>query len=451
MTRVASDDEAGAVVRPHGVMRADVPDGTSSTTSTKDEKTVSDGAGFVSIDDLRAAWVALVERQTERHKQPPVGIDGVRGEAFATKLDWNLAELNRVLNRRDEAGHLTYRFAPWLVRQLTPGGRSVYVPRVRDQLVLRVMAQQISQKMAARGISRGPPSQEHCARVLRLQLKRHGAWFFRADIKRFYENAPRATVLTDLAAIGCTADLIGLVAGLFETPARPPFSRRGDEVEVNGYPAGLSVSSLLAELVLARVDTALRAIGVVHLRYVDDILVIAANEEHAAAAESALVSAVEELKLCLSTTKTTRGPLADGVAFLGLNAGRGGVRLSSVRVERWLAVRQRELREKVLLTAKAEPPDARRILADLIANWNAELTGARGRLVAVAAAADDRETLSQVDRILRMMLAGVMRRLDVQPTGPFRLVSAEVWGHRWRCSPRATRLLAVRRFAPAQP
>lgn len=451
MTRLVSRIEAGAVAHPSGVTRADAPAGASPHTSTQDEKTTLDGAGFATSGDIRRAWASLMERHAERHRRPPTGIDGIRSDIFEARLEENLAELGRMLNRRDEAGRLSYTFAPWLLRSLGSGSRSVHIPRMRDQVVLRLMAERIGRAMAARGLPQGPPSQEHCARFLRRHLREQGAWFLRADIRRFYESAPHAAALHDLAGLGCESGLTDLVARIFATPARPPFGRRGDERTVEGYPAGVSVSSLLAELVLARIDGALHALGVEHLRYVDDFLVVARDGDLLERAEKVLTESVEALGMQLSASKMRRGALADGVTFLGLQAGTGEVRLSPMRVERWLAIRQRELRDIVTGMATLGQPDARSSLAGLIARWNAELSGARGRFVAVAGAADDKETLSRIDRQLRMMLAGVMRRLAVAPEGAFRLTRAEVWGQRWRCAPSRTRIQACRRFGTVAP
>jgi hypothetical protein len=90
---------------------------------------------------------------------------------------------------------------------------------------------------------------------------------------------------------------------------------------VRGLPTGPSPSALLANLVLADVDDRLRATGVRHLRWVDDIVVFAAGHRQALRAIDATHRALDELGLRPNPRKTVS--LTDLAAIRGRLLGGG--------------------------------------------------------------------------------------------------------------------------------
>ena len=88
-------------------------------------------------------WQRL--RRYDRQPEPKVlatGVDGVRCESFEANLEINLNEISRRIERQDDQGGPSYRFAPLLKIELPKSGggsRSIHIPRIRDQLVLRAM------------------------------------------------------------------------------------------------------------------------------------------------------------------------------------------------------------------------------------------------------------------------------------------------------------------------
>src|SRR5437762_1097160 len=79
---------------------------------------------------------------TSAMRKLAVGADGTRAETFEAGLAQNLREISRRIHRADQDGLPSYRFGPLLMFEHSKGGgvsRNIYVARVRDQLVLRVM------------------------------------------------------------------------------------------------------------------------------------------------------------------------------------------------------------------------------------------------------------------------------------------------------------------------
>jgi hypothetical protein len=71
-----------------------------------------------------------------------------------------------------------------------------------------------------------------------------------------------------------------------------------------GLPVGPDGSAVLANAVLVRVDLALRAAGVDHLRWVDDVVAVATGPEHASRILSLVDEALAGLRLERNEAKT---------------------------------------------------------------------------------------------------------------------------------------------------
>jgi|HubBroStandDraft_5_1064220.scaffolds.fasta_scaffold533749_2 hypothetical protein len=96
-----------------------------------------------SIESLSNTWHKMRHQpHTSAKKELAVGADGTRAETFEADLAQNLREISRRIHRTDQDGLPSYRFGPLLAfdhSKVDGASRSIYVARVRDQLVLRVM------------------------------------------------------------------------------------------------------------------------------------------------------------------------------------------------------------------------------------------------------------------------------------------------------------------------
>ena len=132
---------------------------------------------------------------------------------------------------------------------------------------------------------------ERRAFALRLRaLAARGRAIALADVRRCYASISPSTVVRALDDLG--------IASAGEVGA---FLARLERSGGRGLPVGPEASAVLANAVLARADDALRAAGVEHLRWVDDV-VIAADDPRRAI--GVLADALAGLGLRLNEAKT---------------------------------------------------------------------------------------------------------------------------------------------------
>jgi hypothetical protein len=111
-----------------------------------------------------------------------------------------------------------------------------------------------------------------------------------ADVRRCYASISPSIVgrTLRLAGIGTADDIEDLLTTL-------------EHVGVRGLPVGPDASAVLANVVLAPVDRALREAGIDHLRWVDDVVLSGPDPE---AAVSTLRQALGRIGLRLNERKT---------------------------------------------------------------------------------------------------------------------------------------------------
>lgn len=90
-----------------------------------------------------------------------------------------------------------------------------------------------------------------------------------ADITAFYENIDIAMLISDLKETGAPAPAVGQISACLN---------RWAQVSGRGIPQGQSPSDILAKVYVNNIDSVLRNMGYVHLRYVDDIRVFCRSE-----------------------------------------------------------------------------------------------------------------------------------------------------------------------------
>lgn len=426
-------------------------------TSTKDAEGTPHGVGLASYDRLVATWGRMVQRREVRGRRGAVGIDGVRVEVFAQHLERNVREIARVLARRGDDGATAYRLGPLVSRTLvTPRGqqRTVFVPRLRDQLVMRVVADEVAAAMRRARIPTAPPTFLSLVRRLREALGA-GAYRFalRADVASYYASIPHAPLLARVDALDVPGDARALVRSLLACPIRKPLSAAGTGEALScGVPPGVSVSSVLGELYLAGVDDDLRGLGLPCFRYVDDLLVLCPDLPSLGEAEARLRASLEAHGLRLSEAKLSRVNLDLGTRFVGLDVSLSGLLVAEERVERWVSTRSRLFRSAARQIAAAPSRDeALAALATVVARLNRDISGCTGLLVPLLAATGQVDLLRRLDELVRTALGGIFRRLGLTPSGPFRIARAEAWGQRWRTDARRARRAAHRLFGAQGP
>ena len=293
-----------------------------------------------SQEHLEKAWHYLtINPRTKESKCPPVGVDGMRADKFKNNLAFHFAEILRLLSQVDGNGEVRYSFAPLLeIEKLKAGGgaRSLYIPRLRDQLVYRMMHDDLVRCFDR--INTASPSLV----IDQLRKEIHETqpkYSVKADLKQFFSSVPRKRLLTSLTQ---EENLHPITLKLLKKWSnsliiRPAWSLgKSRDYAFSGLPQGVSISSPLSEYWGKLLDQNLSSKGIRFYRYVDDLLFLTETEDEAYDVLAHLSKAVKSLGLSLSLEKTSILPMDSGVPWLGLIHTCNEVRIEPQRRKNWL-------------------------------------------------------------------------------------------------------------------
>ena len=311
------------------------------------------------------------------------GVDGVGTQVFERNLDANLREISRIATRRSDKGVPAYRFAPLLrfeQAKSTGGIRQIHVPRIRDQIVLRVIHREICERSALGGAPLGFAfPMETTLRFRAVLAEFPTPYIVRADIRKFYDSVPRSGAVAKALDLGLDPNVAALLSKWSgEVTARDPWTsgKASDQSDTPGLPQGLSISASLAELWVRDLDLKARLKGLRWFRYVDDIVVVCGSLGEAEHVLDWLPGELSLLGLELSPRKSRVCSLDHGVPWLGMIHTAEGMRLDEGRSSKWMrkfaSIRRKSLRA---LAAESGEPAVEDILAEFHRQIRAEILG----------------------------------------------------------------------------
>jgi RNA-directed DNA polymerase len=270
-----------------------------------------------SEENIRQVYFDLKNRKRlDRKKKLPVGVDGVSVDTFERNLDHSIREIHRKLQVTD--GRIPYSFAPLLriERTKSEGGvRLLHIPRLRDQIVLRIIHDDIRLKFERKNYS--PYS---FIRKFDLHIKgRKNPVVLKSDITQFYDTIPRIVAIENCKSLGVRKEVLELLLNWnTNLRIRRGYSRQSDEItDFTGLPQGISISSLLAEIYVQYIDVGFSD-DPGYFRFVDDIVIICDNVDEAKQKLEKLRSLVKDIGLKLSINKTEIVEYKNGLKWLGL-------------------------------------------------------------------------------------------------------------------------------------
>jgi hypothetical protein len=261
------------------------------------------------------------KKQADRKKELPIGLDGVNSEIFERNLDFSLNEIYRKLLIKN--GSIPYKFAPLLRIERTKiqgGIRALHVPRLRDQIVLRLIHNEIQRLSSECGIDlkvKSPYS--FVNRFDSLVREFPGAIILKTDISKFYDSIPRTKAIELCRELGMRSELLEFLLFWGESLKirQGNFYVAPELEDFSGLPQGLSISSLLAELYVRQIDeNYINHPG--YFRYIDDIVIVCIDIDDAREKLEQLKVSVGILGLKLSPNKTEILRINDGLEWLGL-------------------------------------------------------------------------------------------------------------------------------------
>jgi hypothetical protein len=275
-----------------------------------------------SKEKIKQVYFDLREKKrADRQKNLPVGLDGVSSEIFERNLDFSINEIYRKLLSHD--GKIKYKFASLLriERTKSVGGiRALHIPRLRDQIVFRLLHNEIQQLAEENSIDLKLKSPYSLVTRFDDYIRKiDKPVILKTDIAKFYDSIPRDRSIMLCKQIGLRQELLQL---LFNWSKNMSIKHSNFNFSVGnesfiGLPQGLSISSLLAELYGKQIDDNFNDLEG-YFRYVDDIVIICNNIQDAESKLEKLKLFLGELQLQVSANKTEIVEFIRGIEWLGL-------------------------------------------------------------------------------------------------------------------------------------
>jgi hypothetical protein len=317
---------------------------------------------------------------TGAEKSFPIGCDGMSKSKFEQELDHNIQEIARKINRNNVDGEPSYTFGKLVYyeqKKSSGGTRKIYLPRLKDQLVLKWLHKHLITAAKNKGIILQPKSPLVVVKQFREALTNfENPVVVRTDLVSFFDSIPRERVV-DLAI---TLDLPKEVAAMLKKWSKiiigRPFWLTGKtkDKEVQGLPQGLSISATLAELWGNEIERKINP-HIKVFRFVDDIAFICKSEEEANHFLSVFQTVILEMGLTLSDKKTQIALLKDGIPWLGMTHYPNEVIADQDRLEKWLK-RFLFMRKEIAIDFRLNPLKDKKELLDLFYyNVKQELKG----------------------------------------------------------------------------
>ncbi|WP_200388278.1 reverse transcriptase domain-containing protein [Thiocapsa imhoffii] len=260
------------------------------------------------FDVLNLAWQSI--RKNKGQWTPKLSIQEVE-----TELDWHFESIIREL----QSGHYRpYSLNCFDVPKSCGGRRLVCAPYARDKLIQRaviLVLEPIAEQFfhpASFGYRPLCTIDMALSRV-REWVRQGYIWLGDTDITACFDSIPQDPVLNLVDLLSDDSRLTNLFALWFETlPLRHRY--RGDRI---GLPQGLVVSPLLCNLYLHDLDMDLEEAGIPFVRYADNFMVMAGDEEGAYTALEFAANSVARLGLELNGEKTCVLKSRSSYRFLG--------------------------------------------------------------------------------------------------------------------------------------
>lgn len=355
---------------------------------------------------------------TGRLRETAVGVDGVRSSAFERNLESNLSEISRMVLRNGDDGLPSYRFAPLLCHEkLKPNGgvRNIHVARLRDQIVLRVMHEDLVASASVSGFELRTALPSKAVEAFRSHL-RPDCIVLRADLAEFFDTIPREAAVERALTLEVDTRTQGLLRNWERQVIVRPAWVAGKDADhpVAGLPQGLSLSASLAELWALQIDEEAARRQFVYFRFIDDIAIVCRSSRHAEDALDWLVAAARHIGLRLSPSKTAIAPIGKGVSWLGLTHYHDRVIASADRPQRWLK-RFAALRRDAASALAAPGADNSVILSAFHRAVRDEIAGRTSSRPAWYAAVHDEGEWRRMDRSLHAFIRSLHRQAGAPP------------------------------------
>ncbi len=265
---------------------------------------------FIRKTNFTLAW-----KRVQTNMGAP-GIDRVSIDEFAVHADFHIETL------RQSIGNDSYTPLPFLTFDQVKNNkkRTFHIPALRDRLVQYAILQVIEpfcEKIftPASFAYRPGKSAIKAAEKIERWLRKGDTFFFHTDIQDFFESIDRTCLKNILQEFLQEDKLIHLM--LLPVDAYKTHDGKG-------IPQGMILSPILSNLYLHPLDVSLQSNQWHYLRYADNLLILATDQEQKDKATQLLLSGLHPLKLKINDAKTKTGPVSNGFDFLGFRFSHEG-------------------------------------------------------------------------------------------------------------------------------
>lgn len=255
-----------------------------------------------------------------------IGIDRVRPTIFEKNI---ASEINLIGYK---ALNGTYKFTAYKEKLISKGAysypRQISIPTIRDRITLRALCDAL--------IDVFPKAKLSLPQVVIESLEssiKSGTFteYAKIDLRNFYPSIPHALIENAVRNKIRKAEFRLLINNAISTPTVSEGKGSKGVAKNNvGVPQGLSISNVLAEIAMQRVDTEIDHMpDIWYKRYVDDILILTPQGKARDIANS-IVKKLENLGLCPhpignSESKSKVGSLSEPFNFLGYMVSNKGI------------------------------------------------------------------------------------------------------------------------------
>ncbi len=289
----------------------------------------TEGENVFTLQILRRAWVKVVQHA----KLDATYYDSFGFEDYARHLEANLIMLNERLGTRE------YRFQPLHNISVPKSAkndttqikavRDLYYPAAETGIVLQAICDIISPSLEQLipSVSYGnrvvvdDPDANRIFHSWQQSYGRFGrsvqdyaeafpdAWYHKTDITKFYPRINKSLLLDKIRQVVPNPQILSLLEMFFEIEA---VQENGLLVEVQGIPAGVPLSHVLANVYLRELDVFMVNRTAAYFRYVDDVIFFDEDEVAVSNSQSIFETrllTVEQLEV--NREKSATYPAAD--------------------------------------------------------------------------------------------------------------------------------------------
>jgi group II intron reverse transcriptase/maturase len=262
----------------------------------------------LALDNLREAWNEVAENR------------GMPGVDHVSVRRWRRTWEERLINLARDVRANHYKPAKLRVRRIPKKRRDQYrtlrIPTVTDRVLQRAVLQVLYGIYEPRflpcsyGYRPGRSLKDAVQAIIGFREQGYD-WVLDADIDAYFDSVDQPLLLEQLRRQVDDAALLRLIGQWLERARPAPDIAKG-------LPMGGPLSPLLANVHLHPLDQRLLAAGWKVVRYADDFIVLARDQEDVHAAYAATERFLADLKLRYEPTKTRIVTFERGFEFLGV-------------------------------------------------------------------------------------------------------------------------------------